>query len=242
MKISSILLIASLGAVSAFGLPFTASNNNAVKSFRGQNAVPAKAALMRDGLVSVLTCVAYLDHRLVRKRVWLADICGIFSSGDREAKITRQPFLLFCASWFAEGAEFRRVIVSNLAVSDTWWQWWTFHTFRARDILIFDGHVTSLCSVCSTLSQNDIRLTFPLILSVTHFLVNFQVLNAESTAAASSSTSKALSSRGGGMGGVDVPLMLYFLFWYVGNYYYNIVSSIIRNELLWYFYGLDLSL
>mmetsp|Transcript_18638 Transcript_18638/g.38661 ORF Transcript_18638/g.38661 Transcript_18638/m.38661 type:complete len:394 (+) Transcript_18638:91-1272(+) len=108
MKISSILLVASLGAVSAFGLPFTASNNNAVKSFRGQNAMPAKAAVMRDGLA----------------------------------------------------------------------------------------------------------------------------LNAESAAVAggavapSSSTSKALSSRGGGMGGIDIPLMLYFLFWYVGNYYYNITNKL----------------
>jgi len=31
---------------------------------------------------------------------------------------------------------------------------------------------------------------------------------------------------GGGLGGIDVPLMLYFLFWYVGNYYYNITNKL----------------
>lgn len=45
-------------------------------------------------------------------------------------------------------------------------------------------------------------------------------------AATSASSSSALSTRGGGtLDNIDVPLMLYFLFWYVGNYYYNIVSD-----------------
>jgi solute carrier family 35 protein E1 len=36
-----------------------------------------------------------------------------------------------------------------------------------------------------------------------------------------------LKTRGGGaLGGVDIPLMLYFLFWYVGNYYYNITNKL----------------
>ena len=43
-------------------------------------------------------------------------------------------------------------------------------------------------------------------------------------AATSSSTSDVIATRGGAMGGLDIPLILYFLFWYVGNYYYNIVS------------------
>jgi len=34
----------------------------------------------------------------------------------------------------------------------------------------------------------------------------------------------AMKSRGGA--GIDIPLMLYFLFWYVGNYYYNISNKL----------------
>lgn len=35
-------------------------------------------------------------------------------------------------------------------------------------------------------------------------------------------------TRGGGLaaGGLDIPLLLYFLFWYVGNYYYNITNKL----------------
>ena len=33
-----------------------------------------------------------------------------------------------------------------------------------------------------------------------------------------------MKSRGGA--GIDIPLMLYFLFWYVGNYYYNISNKL----------------
>jgi len=43
--------------------------------------------------------------------------------------------------------------------------------------------------------------------------------------ALSSSSSDAVNTRGGG-GGLDIPLMLYFLFWYVGNYFYNITNKI----------------
>jgi len=42
-----------------------------------------------------------------------------------------------------------------------------------------------------------------------------------------SSGGDALETRGGGkLSNVDVPLMLYFLFWYVGNYYYNITNKL----------------
>lgn len=42
----------------------------------------------------------------------------------------------------------------------------------------------------------------------------------------SSGSSDALSKRGGGGFGIDIPLMLYFLFWYVGNYFYNITNKL----------------
>merc|ERR1719254_290859 len=36
-----------------------------------------------------------------------------------------------------------------------------------------------------------------------------------------------MTTRGGGaLGGIDIPLMLYFFFWYVGNYYYNITNKL----------------
>jgi len=48
-----------------------------------------------------------------------------------------------------------------------------------------------------------------------------------SLAASATASSDAISTRGGGaLGGIDVPLMLYFLFWYVGNYYYNITNKL----------------
>ncbi len=43
---------------------------------------------------------------------------------------------------------------------------------------------------------------------------------------ASSSANDAIQKRGGVLGGVDIPLMLYFLFWYVGNYFYNITNKL----------------
>ena len=66
MKISSILLLTSLSAVSAFGLPFHASSN-AVKTYRGAQGVPAKAALMRDGLVSPSLVVSIYYYYLVSR-------------------------------------------------------------------------------------------------------------------------------------------------------------------------------
>lgn len=46
-------------------------------------------------------------------------------------------------------------------------------------------------------------------------------LSAEATGEAS------LSVKGGGpLSGIDVPLLLYFVFWYVGNYYYNITNKL----------------
>jgi len=43
-----------------------------------------------------------------------------------------------------------------------------------------------------------------------------------------SASSDALSTSGGSTSkfGIDIPLMLYFLFWYVGNYYYNITNKL----------------
>jgi len=45
---------------------------------------------------------------------------------------------------------------------------------------------------------------------------------------AEASSSNALSVKGGDSkpGFLDIPLMLYFLFWYVGNYYYNITNKL----------------
>jgi len=48
-------------------------------------------------------------------------------------------------------------------------------------------------------------------------------------AEAESGSSAAVASRGGfvdGLKNVDIPLMVYFLFWYVGNYYYNITNKL----------------
>ena len=33
-------------------------------------------------------------------------------------------------------------------------------------------------------------------------------------------------SKGGALGGIDVGLAVYFFFWYLGNYYYNIVNKL----------------
>jgi len=44
---------------------------------------------------------------------------------------------------------------------------------------------------------------------------------------AEASSSDALSVKGGAApAGLDIPLMFYFLFWYVGNYYYNITNKL----------------
>lgn len=45
----------------------------------------------------------------------------------------------------------------------------------------------------------------------------------------SSASGDAISSRGGALSalkGLDIPLILYFLLWYVGNYYYNISNKL----------------
>lgn len=47
------------------------------------------------------------------------------------------------------------------------------------------------------------------------------------TAAAASSSSDVMKTRGGGpLSNMDVPLLCYFFFWYVGNYYYNITNKL----------------
>jgi len=35
----------------------------------------------------------------------------------------------------------------------------------------------------------------------------------------------AMKTRGGALGGIDIPLMLYFFFWYLGNYFYNVTNK-----------------
>ena len=35
-----------------------------------------------------------------------------------------------------------------------------------------------------------------------------------------------MRTRGGGLGGVDVPLMIYLALWYLGNYYYNFSNKL----------------
>jgi len=59
------------------------------------------------------------------------------------------------------------------------------------------------------------------------FLKHHSNSNRQTQALQSEASSDAVSTRGGGpLAGVDVPLMLYFLFWYVGNYYYNITNKL----------------
>jgi len=51
-------------------------------------------------------------------------------------------------------------------------------------------------------------------------------------AEAESGSSAAVATRGGfvdALKSVDIPLMVYFLFWYVGNYYYNITNKLALN-------------
>ena len=35
-----------------------------------------------------------------------------------------------------------------------------------------------------------------------------------------------MRTRGGGLDGVDVPLMIFFSQWYLGNYYYNFSNKL----------------
>lgn len=53
-------------------------------------------------------------------------------------------------------------------------------------------------------------------------------VNADSFSLKSEATGgDAIQSRGGGrLSGVDVPLMIYFLCWYIGNYFYNISNKL----------------
>lgn len=39
-------------------------------------------------------------------------------------------------------------------------------------------------------------------------------------------SSDALGKRGGALGGIDIPLLIYFGLWYVGNYFYNITNKL----------------
>ena len=48
-----------------------------------------------------------------------------------------------------------------------------------------------------------------------------------SAVATQSSGSDVMSTRGGGgLGNIDVPLLIYFALWYLGNYYYNITNKL----------------
>ncbi len=52
-------------------------------------------------------------------------------------------------------------------------------------------------------------------------------LHASSSAVAASSSDDVMSTRGGSaLGGIDIPLAIYFVLWYVGNYYYNITNKL----------------
>jgi solute carrier family 35 protein E1 len=55
--------------------------------------------------------------------------------------------------------------------------------------------------------------------------IDGQRMSANSVALQQSGSGDAVSTRGGGAG-LDIPLMLYFLFWYVGNYMYNITNKL----------------
>mmetsp|Transcript_15727 Transcript_15727/g.28615 ORF Transcript_15727/g.28615 Transcript_15727/m.28615 type:complete len:400 (-) Transcript_15727:157-1356(-) len=47
----------------------------------------------------------------------------------------------------------------------------------------------------------------------------------KSEAAAGGDAAKVRGGAAAALSGIDIPLMLYFLFWYVGNYYYNITNK-----------------
>merc|ERR1719157_118907 len=62
---------------------------------------------------------------------------------------------------------------------------------------------------------------------VQHLGIDGQRLNVDNFPLQSEASSgDALKTRGGVLGGIDVPLMLYFLFWYLGNYFYNITNKL----------------
>lgn len=54
-----------------------------------------------------------------------------------------------------------------------------------------------------------------------------KTMNSASMTLNESASGDAVASRGGGvLGGLDIPLMLYFVFWYVGNYFYNVSNKL----------------
>merc|ERR1719157_159719 len=62
---------------------------------------------------------------------------------------------------------------------------------------------------------------------VQHLGVDGQRMNVDDFALQSEAASgDVLKTRGGALGGVDIPLMLYFFFWYLGNYFYNITNKL----------------
>jgi solute carrier family 35 protein E1 len=73
--------------------------------------------------------------------------------------------------------------------------------------------------------QTSTRSSGPVVFK-NHFETSESSATALSATATAGSTD-AIKTRGGGaLGGIDIPLMLYFLFWYVGNYYYNITNKL----------------
>jgi len=62
---------------------------------------------------------------------------------------------------------------------------------------------------------------------VQHLGIDGQRMNVDDFALQSEAASgDVLKTRGGALGGVDIPLMLYFFFWYLGNYFYNITNKL----------------
>ena len=88
------------------------------------------------------------------------------------------------------------------------------------------------------LCHNSILLTrflftCSLMLHVT-IIQTFQALKSEASVAVSvkgESPSGVLGTRGGALGSIDIPLLIYFALWYVGNYF---VSR--KKSLLHYFF------
>jgi solute carrier family 35 protein E1 len=75
------------------------------------------------------------------------------------------------------------------------------------------------------LTSNESFLSSPITLlyslTLTNLISSSQALKSEATGG------DAIQSRGGGkLSGIDVPLMIYFLCWYIGNYFYNITNKL----------------
>lgn len=56
--------------------------------------------------------------------------------------------------------------------------------------------------------------------------VDGRVSNDQFALQSEAASGDAMKSRGGSSAGLDIPLMIYFLFWYVGNYFYNITNKL----------------